>query len=96
LACPYRCTSLDALWQTMLVSPDGRYRMLDEEQPKPSFREALRHADLLEREDFLILCWNETIGVSWEEVACYAIRKAKELAGISKFNFFDQYLTFTH
>jgi hypothetical protein len=53
------------------------------EQPPTSFRKALERADLLEREDLLILHWHDTRGVSWPDVARAAVEKAAEVgAGI--------------
>jgi hypothetical protein len=42
------------------------------EQSPPSFREALRRANLLEDEDLSILEWRETIGVPWPDVVAAA------------------------
>ena len=53
------------------------------EQPPASFRKALERADLLEREDLLILHWHDTRGVTWSDVARAAVEKAKEIrAGV--------------
>lgn len=49
------------------------------EQSSPSFRKALERADLLEREDMLILPWHDTRGVGWPHVVRAAINKAKEV-----------------
>ncbi len=43
------------------------------EQPPASLREALRRADLLERDDFTLLTWRETIGTSWPDVVAAAV-----------------------
>lgn len=53
------------------------------EQPSASFREALERADLLKREDLLILHWHDTRALTWADVARGAAKKAKEIgAGI--------------
>jgi hypothetical protein len=53
------------------------------EQPPASFRKALERANLLEREDLLILHWHDTRGVTWPDVARVAVEKAIEVgAGI--------------
>ncbi len=49
------------------------------EQPPTSFRKALERADLLEREDLLILHWHDTRGVLWADVARGAADKAAEI-----------------
>jgi hypothetical protein len=49
------------------------------EQPTASFRRALERANLLEREDLLILHWHDTRGVAWPDVASAAVAKAKEI-----------------
>jgi ribosomal protein S24E len=49
------------------------------EQPGSSFREALRRADLLDREDFVALFIHDTLGVPWAEVAKRTIEKARDL-----------------
>ena len=38
------------------------------EQSAATFREALRRADLLAREDFRVLLWHDTIGAKWPDV----------------------------
>ena len=49
------------------------------EQPKASFRELLARADLLEREDFFVLFWNQKASrMTWPEIAHEAIKKAQE------------------
>jgi putative DNA primase/helicase len=53
------------------------------EQPPASFRKALERAELLEREDLLILHWHDTRGVTWSDVARATVEKATEVgAGI--------------
>jgi hypothetical protein len=47
------------------------------EQPPASFREALKRAGLLEREDLVVLFWHDVMQFSWPEVAYGA---AKECA----------------
>ena len=48
------------------------------EQSPASFRKALERADLLEREDVLVLHWHDTRGVDWPDVARAAVNKALE------------------
>jgi putative DNA primase/helicase len=55
------------------------------EQPPASFRKALERADLLDREDLLILHWHDTRGVSWPDVARAAVAKAKEIGAMALF-----------
>ena len=43
------------------------------EQPASSLREALRRADLLERDDFTILSWRDCAGLAWAEVVEAAV-----------------------
>jgi hypothetical protein len=38
------------------------------EQSPSSFREALRRANLLDRDDLSVLCWRDTVGVPWPKV----------------------------
>ena len=47
------------------------------EQGPQSFRQALARADLLQREDFFVLYWRDTVGISWLEIARAAIMEAK-------------------
>jgi len=49
------------------------------EQSRSSFREALRRADLLDRDDFVVLFWHDTIGMSWPEVVGAAREEAKRI-----------------
>ena len=49
------------------------------EQPQTGYRQALRRADLLEREDFYILHYQDTFRVPWEEVVQAATRKCIEV-----------------
>jgi hypothetical protein len=49
------------------------------EQSPATFREALRRAGLLDREDFAVLCRHDTIGVPWPEVVAAARAKCREL-----------------
>ena len=41
------------------ISPSSR---------RPTFREALRRADLLDRDDFRVLFWHDTIGTTWPAI----------------------------
>lgn len=53
------------------------------EQSPASFRKALERANLLEREDMLVLHWHDTRGMNWLDVARAAVDKAKEFgAGV--------------
>lgn len=47
------------------------------EQPDSSLRESLRRADLLGREDFVVLSWTDTGEVSWPEVVDRAADEAE-------------------
>ena len=49
------------------------------EQSNVSFREALRRADLLDREDFMILSLHETMRMDFRNVMGAAVRKALEI-----------------
>src|SRR6202162_4741148 len=49
------------------------------EQSNTSFREALRRADLLDREDFMILSLHETMRMDFRTVMGAAVRKALEI-----------------
>jgi hypothetical protein len=49
------------------------------EQPLTSLREALRRADLLEREDVLILSRLDVLGLPWREVVALAAEKCEEV-----------------
>lgn len=49
------------------------------EQPPRSFRETLRRADLLDRDDFHILFWHDTAGADWPAVVRAATEKAVEV-----------------
>jgi hypothetical protein len=46
------------------------------EQSPSTFREALRRADLLDRDDFVVLFWRDTIGLKWPDVARLAVQEA--------------------
>jgi hypothetical protein len=46
------------------------------EQPPASFREALRRADLLDRDDFIVLSHHDTIGTAWPTVVAAAVAEA--------------------
>lgn len=48
------------------------------EQTTASFREALRRAGLLDRADFHVLLWRETVGLDWPAVVHQAVAKALE------------------
>ena len=53
------------------------------EQSPASFREALRRADLLDRDDFSVLFWHETIGTPWPAVMRAARAEARRIgAGV--------------
>jgi Bifunctional DNA primase/polymerase, N-terminal/AAA domain/Primase C terminal 1 (PriCT-1) len=47
------------------------------EQPKVTFREAMKRAGLLGKRDFHVLFRSEAFGVSWHEVAGEAVRKCE-------------------
>jgi hypothetical protein len=47
------------------------------EQSPATFREALRRADLLDRDDFRVLFWRDTIGARWSDVVRAARDEAK-------------------
>jgi hypothetical protein len=47
------------------------------EQSPASFRESLRRAGLLERDDFHLLTWHETRGAEWPAIATAAVAKAR-------------------
>jgi DNA primase len=49
------------------------------EQSDASFREALRRADLLDRDDLVVLSWHDTIGISWPAVVAAAVAEAEGL-----------------
>ena len=49
------------------------------EQPRSSLREALRRADLLDREDFRILRYSDTIGTPWPRVVEAAAKECKRV-----------------
>jgi len=46
------------------------------EQSATTFREVLGRAGLLEREDFAVVLWRDTIGVNWPEIAREAAEEA--------------------
>ncbi len=48
------------------------------EQTNESFREHLRRANLLDRDDFVLLPWHHTKGVSWPDVVDMAVEEAKK------------------
>jgi hypothetical protein len=53
------------------------------EQSPTSFAEALQRADLLNREDFIVLEWHNVVGMKWPDVVRAATKKALEIsAGI--------------
>jgi hypothetical protein len=52
------------------------------EQPKTSFKEALRRARLTEQKNFHVVVWGETIGLPWDDVASQVITRAIELNGL--------------
>ena len=47
------------------------------EQPTASFREVLRRADLLDRDDFAVLLWRDVSGRRWPDVAALAAEECK-------------------
>jgi hypothetical protein len=49
------------------------------EQSPSTFREALRRADLIDRDDFVVLFWRDTAGLKWPEVARQAVQEALRL-----------------
>ena len=60
-----------ATFQTPIV-------FLTEQAPR-TFREALRRAELLERDDFHVLYWHDAAGVDWPVVVAAAVERAKEV-----------------
>lgn len=52
------------------------------EQSPASLREALRRADLLNRNDLHVLCWHETRGADWPAIAAAAVAKAREVGAL--------------
>ncbi len=48
------------------------------EQTTGSFREALRRADLLNRDDFHVLLFRDTVGLEWPAVVRLAVEEAKK------------------
>ncbi len=49
------------------------------EQTAPSFREALRRARLLERDDLSVLLWNDAKRVVWPEIVRAAVRECQRI-----------------
>ena len=49
------------------------------EQPAVSFRQAMERADLLGRNDFYLLLYSDTLGVSWSAVAGAAVEECKRV-----------------
>ena len=49
------------------------------EQSPATFREALRRADLLDREDFRVLFWHDTIGTPWPDIVRAARDEARRI-----------------
>ena len=47
------------------------------EQSDATFKTALSRAGLVEREDFFVLPWGETLGIKWPEVVRFAVDEAK-------------------
>jgi hypothetical protein len=47
------------------------------EQSPTTFRQVLRRAGLIDREDLTIVFWSETLGVGWDEVAAQAAAEAE-------------------
>ena len=47
------------------------------EQSDATFKTALSRAGLVDREDFFVLPWGETLGVKWREVVRFAVTEAK-------------------
>jgi len=48
------------------------------EQSPTSFREAMKRAGLLGRDDFVVLFWKDTIGISWLDVMQRAVSECKQ------------------
>jgi Bifunctional DNA primase/polymerase, N-terminal/AAA domain len=48
------------------------------EQTDASFREALRRAGLLDRDDFHVMSWRDTVGLEWPAVVRLAVEEAKK------------------
>ncbi len=53
------------------------------EQPASSLREALRRADLLERDDFHVLLWSDVTQLSWPQKMGIATQKAHEVGAVA-------------
>jgi hypothetical protein len=71
---------------TFLEEPTTRTKIVWlTEQQQTSFRKVLERADLLEREDLVILHWHDTRGVPWPDVARAAVAKAKEIGARALF-----------
>jgi DnaB-like helicase N terminal domain/AAA domain len=51
------------------------------EQPAVSFRQAMARANLLTKDDFLILTYTDTRGVTWPDVASAAVKECKRVGG---------------
>jgi len=49
------------------------------EQPSPSFKEALKAAGLVDRQDLCVLPWNRSVGFTWPEVAAAALMECKRI-----------------
>lgn len=49
------------------------------EQPAVSFRQAMARANLLTKDEFLILTYTDTRGMSWPDVACAAVKECKRV-----------------
>lgn len=49
------------------------------EQPAVSFRQAMDRADLLTRDDFVVLTYTDTRGISWPDVASAAVKECKRV-----------------
>jgi hypothetical protein len=46
------------------------------EQAPPTFREALRRADLLDRDDLSVLAWHDAASAPWPDVVAAAVARA--------------------
>jgi hypothetical protein len=52
------------------------------EQPVRSFREALRRAQLLGRDDFVVLFWHDVVGRDWPGVVATAVAEANRVGAV--------------
>jgi len=47
------------------------------EQNEVSFRAAMERAGLLGRPDFIVLFWHDTLGITWRDIVCGAVRECQ-------------------